>query len=185
MPESPHAVEADWNRFLRARAGDEQAWCDVVGRYRSRLTALALMITGSPVSAEDIVQETFLRSLNAIVENTRGTVHGYLGTIAYRLAVKEARRNRRDTAILPHDRIDQHPDPMEAVLLRERDRTVARAIHALPSDHRDILLLRFYGGHSYDQIADLLDIPIGTVKSRIFNAVKTCRVILKEKGVID
>ena len=185
VPESRDSVEADWNRFFRARAGDEQAWREVVDCYRSRLTALALMITRSPASAEDVVQETFLRSLNAVIDSATGTVHGYLGTIAYRLAVKEARRNQRDTDIFPHDRIDEHPDPMEAMLLRERDRTVARAIQLLPRDHRDVLLLRSYGGHSYEQIANLLDIPIGTVKSRIFNAVKACRETLRKEGVID
>jgi len=52
---------------------------------------------------------------------------------------------------------------------------VASAINNLDNAHRDILLLRFYAGLSYDEIAVLLDIPLGTVKSRIFYAVKSCR----------
>ena len=61
----------------------------------------------------------------------------------------------------------------------------AEAIRGLDDKYREVLVLRFYADHSYEEIADLLRIPLGTVKSRMFNAVKTCRMILKDKGILS
>jgi len=67
----------------------------------------------------------------------------------------------------------------------ETDRLIVRAIHMLAIEHREVLTLRFFGGHSYEEIARMMEIPIGTVKSRIFYAMKTCREKLKEQGVLS
>jgi len=131
------------------------------------------------------VQETFIRALNAELKNTVGTVQGYLATIAYRLALKETKRARRNVELNEFDQLDQKPNPLDIVLINERDRLVADAIRSLDVDHRDALVLRFYGGHSFDEIAGLLKIPPGTVKSRVFYAVKSCRQLLREKGVSE
>jgi RNA polymerase sigma-70 factor (ECF subfamily) len=147
--------------------------------------ALAILITGSPSAAQDIVQETFVKALDARLRDTDGTVNGLLGTIAYRLALKELKRVGRHAELNVPDQLDPGPDPLDIVLIDERDRLVAQAIRSLDKDHRDPLVLRFYGGHSYDEIAGVLNIPLGTVKSRIFIAVRTCREILREKGVLE
>jgi RNA polymerase sigma-70 factor (ECF subfamily) len=61
---------------------------------------------------------------------------------------------------------------------------VARALRTLDAEHRDVLVLRFYGGYSYEEIAKIVEAPLGTVKSRIFYAVKSCRETLQQKGVL-
>jgi RNA polymerase sigma-70 factor (ECF subfamily) len=160
------------------------AWRVLIGDYQTRLTALALLITGSSAAAEDVVQETFVRALRARIKNTAGSVGGFLGTIAYRLALKEAKRQRRNVRLDSEDMPDNSRNPLESILSDERDRHVAEAIGALGAEHRDVLLLRCYGGQSYDEIARLLQIPVGTVKSRIFYAVKSCREMLRRKGVL-
>jgi RNA polymerase sigma-70 factor (ECF subfamily) len=149
------------------------------------LAALALLITGSGTVADDVVQETFVRAMSARLKNTSGTVHGLLGTIAYRLAVKEAQHRRRYIRLETTEPIDARADPLQQVLDNERERMVAEAIERLDMEHRDVLLLRSYGGHTYAEISERLDVPIGTVKSRIFYAVKTCRDFLRGKGVLD
>ena len=177
-------MSPEWDCFFRGRQGDEKAWRVLTENYWSRLTALALLITGSGDAAEDVVQETFVRALSATIKNTSGTVHGFLGTIAFRLAVKESQRMRRNVHLDTLERLDHGESPMEQVLKDERQRFVAGAIGSLNAEHRDVLLLRYYGGHSYEGIANLLDVPIGTVKSRIFYAIKSCRDILRRKGVL-
>ena len=157
----------------------------MIKQYQTRLTALALLITGSAAAANDVVQDTFVRALVAKLKNTTGTVQGFLGTIAFRLALKESKRTRRNMDLDGLDLLDQTPNPLDKVLIDERDRLVARAIGTLDTDHRDVLVLRFYGGHSYEEIAELLKIPLGTVKSRIFYAVKSCREILRETGALQ
>jgi RNA polymerase sigma-70 factor (ECF subfamily) len=67
----------------------------------------------------------------------------------------------------------------------ERERLVVKAIRSLDDAHRTTLVLRFYGEHSYEEIATLTGAPLGTVKSRLFYAVKQCREWLKTKGVLE
>jgi len=177
-------VTSEWDFFHRARRGDDSAWRILTEKYQNRLTALVLMITESGAATDDIVQETFYKALTATVNNRRGTVSGYLGTIAYRLAVKESLRLRRLREISEIDFSDNGSNPLENMLVDERDRLVATAIRKLDDEHRDVLLLRFYGGNSYEEMAELLSVPLGTIKSRLFYAVRRCRKLLKDKGVI-
>lgn len=178
-------MNLEWEILFRAQRGDDAACRALLDQYQSRLTALAILITGSPAVADDIVQETIVRALDARIKNTSGAVLGYLATIAYRLAVKESRRGKRSVGLEGLNLPDRGSDPLEDVLIDERDRLVARAISSLDTDHRDVLVLRFYGGHSFQEIAAQLGIPLGTVKSRVFYAVKSCREILREKGVLE
>ncbi|MBN1505014.1 MAG: RNA polymerase sigma factor [Candidatus Eisenbacteria bacterium] len=175
-------VDSEWESFARAQRGDGMAWGVLVARHRARLAALALFVTGSAEAADEVVQETFVRALRARIRDTSGTVRGFLGTIAYRLAVKETARVRRNVELDRAEHVDGSRDALERVLADERDRLVAGAIAALDAGHRDVLVLRFYGGHSYEEIAESLGVPLGTVKSRIFYAVKSCRETLRERG---
>lgn len=178
-------MDSSWERLIRARRGEEGPCRELVELYQTRLMALAILMTGSPDAAQDIVQETFVRALSARVKNTTGTVHGFLGTIAYRLALKESKRSGKNVDIERVKPLDLKINPLENVLIDERDRLVAQAIDALDEDHRDALVLRFYGGCSFEEIAAISGIPIGTAKSRIFYAVKNCRKLLREKGVLE
>lgn len=177
-------MNPDWDWLLRAQQGDETAWRVLINQHQPRLAAIALFITGSATAADDVVQETFVRALGARIKNFAGSVQGYLGTIAYRLALKEAKRSRRDVTLDSVDYADPGCGPLDKILNDERDRLVTEAIGSLDTEHRDVLVLRFCGGKSYEEIADLLKIPLGTVKSRIFYAVKSCRDELREKGVL-
>jgi RNA polymerase sigma-70 factor (ECF subfamily) len=178
-------VSSEWDCFLQAQQGDELAWRVLIEQYQTRLAALALLITGSTAAADDIVQETFVRALGAKIRDRSGTVRGFLGTIAYRLALKESKRQRRNVEFDGLNLPDRNEGPLESVLKDERDRLVTDAIGKLDTEHRDVLVLRFYGGYGYDEIAELVKAPLGTVKSRIFYAVKSCREILRQKGVLD
>jgi RNA polymerase sigma-70 factor (ECF subfamily) len=178
------AVNSEWDCFTRAQQGDELSWRLLVGQHRRRLTAVALLVTGSVSAAEDIVQETFLRAIKARIKHHSGTVNGFLGTIAYRLAVKEARRAKQHEGLGGPALTDSDSTALDRLLKNEQERLVIEAIRALDDKHREVLVLRFYGGYSYEEIADLLQVAIGTVKSRMFNAVKACRETLRQKGVI-
>lgn len=177
-------MNSDWERLVRAQRGDEASCRELIDQHQARLVALALLITGCAAAADDVVQETFVRALHSRLKDTNGTVQGFLGTIAYRLALKESKRAGRNTRLELLDPPDRSPGPLENVIIDERDRLVACAIGALDHDHREVLVLRFYGGQSYEEIAGLLKIPLGTVKSRLFYAVKSCREMLREKGVL-
>jgi RNA polymerase sigma-70 factor (ECF subfamily) len=178
-------VNAEWECLARAQLGDEIAWCELIRRHKARLKSLALLITGSAAAADDIVQETFVRALRARIRHRTGTVQGFMGTIAYRLALKELKSVQRNQGLGRVDSIDRGHTPLDNVLLNERDRHVADAIRSLDAEHRDVLILRFYADHTYEEIAELLQISLGTVKSRIFYAFKSCRQTLREKGILE
>jgi len=178
-------LDPEWDLFESARKGDNKSWQALLEKYRKRLGALALMITGSADVAADVVQETFSRAFSGKLRDRGGTLSGFLGTIAFRLAVKEKNRSSR---VAPLDRTDftgTGPDPLDQIIKREQDRHVAQAIGWLDDDHREVLMLRCYADRSYKEIAQLLGLPLGTVKSRMFYAVKSCREILRKKGVLD
>jgi RNA polymerase sigma-70 factor, ECF subfamily len=178
-------VISEWIVLERAQHGDASAWRELTSKHQARLTAIALFVTRSPAAADDVVQETFVRALRAEIKHRDGSVQGFLGTIAYRLALKEVRRGRRHLDLGSLASLESGADSLAGLLSEERDRHVAAAIHALDDDHRDVLVLRFYGGHSYEAIANLLQVPLGTVKSRIFYAVQACRKRLREEGLLE
>jgi RNA polymerase sigma-70 factor (ECF subfamily) len=140
-------------------------------------------ITGSLDSAEDIAQEAFVNLLHVEIRHRNGSFKSFLTTIAYRLALKERKRQnaeRKPNAVFI---ADDSPSSLEKAIRDETDRMIVRAIQSLSIEHREILTLRYFGEHSYEEIAEIAEIPIGTVKSRIFYAIKICQEKLKEQGV--
>lgn len=178
-------MSADWELLERARRGDENSWRELFQRHHKALVKMAFLITGSMEAAKDLAQETFVRLLRSKISHTRGGFKGYLSTIAYRLALKEKKRRLKNSGIDGLDLVNGNPSPLDAALSDEKQRLVARAIGKLSDDHRDVLVLRFYGDYSYEEIAEITRVPIGTVKSRIYYAVKACREELIEKGVLS
>lgn len=181
--ESPEIVTG-WDDLARARTGSHEAWRALFEEYSPRLLRMAAMITGSTDAARDCVQETFVRVLNSAVRHRKGSLRAYLSTIAYRLAVRETMRLRR---LVPSDSVEPvspDPSPLDRAIADERQREAAKVLRALPALQREILILRLHGEHSYGEIAEITGLPLGTVKSRIFSAVKQARIMMKERGVV-
>ena len=178
-------MNPDWNQLELARQGDEEAWRALVERHSPRLLKIVLLITGSAATAQDLIQDTFLELYHKGPRHSRGSLKGYLSTVAYHLALKEKHRSGN---LKPLGGIEQPAEklsPLDIALAGERERIVSDVIQSLEDGHRDILVLRFYGGHSYKEIARISGLPLGTVKSRMFNALKKCRLRLREKGVLE
>ena len=178
-------MTADWDNLDRARRGDERGWRELVHKHHARLVSMALLITGCPEAAKDIAQESLTRLLQEKFPNRAGTVGGWLTTTAYHLAIKESRRTKKQSNIKGIDPPDASPSPLDTILKSERDRQIAAAIQSLDSAHREIFVLRFYSENTYEEIAQLTGVPLGTVKSRIFYAVKACQQILRDRGLIE
>jgi len=178
-------MSSDWNYLARARNGDEKASVLIFYKYNKSILRMTALITGSIDSAKDIVQETFLRLFNGRINHQEGNFKSYLTTIAYRLALKEKRRVNQNKSVIDEDIQESNSLPEETQIRDETQNNVFQAIHSLQPNHRDILVLRFYGDHSYKEISEIMELPIGTVKSRIFYAVKACGAKLKERGVLE
>lgn len=175
----------DWHCLDLARGGDETAWRILFHRYYPSLVRMASCITGSSDTAHDLAQESFVRLIRARAEYQSGSFRAYLTTIAYRLALKERKRQNSKREPVTPTLADDSASPLDLAIQNETDRIIFRVIQSLPGEQREILALRFFGGHSYEEIATISGIPLGTVKSRIFYAIKTCREELKEQGVFQ
>lgn len=167
-----------------ALAGERSAFGQLVGRYQDRLFNTMLRLTGSREDAADAVQDAFVQAYSKL-DSFRGDAQFF--TWLYRIAMNQAlsrRRRMRPTTSLEAARsssgeeaVDRHPGPDGRLLAREQAEQVQSALADLGEQHRKILVLREIEGCSYEVIADILELPVGTVRSRLFRA----RMQLREK----
>ena len=177
--------------LVRAAAGgDTEAFERLVETYEHQIYTLALRMRGSPDDAGDIAQEAFLAAWRGLPA-FRGEA-GF-ATWLYRLASNAAidylRRQRKqrgelslDDEELGLDAVDAGPGPQDAAEGEEVRSAVAAGLGALSEGHRQVLVLRELQGLSYEEIAAVLAVDLGTVKSRISRARSALRKILLENG---
>lgn len=156
------------------------------------LYRMALRLTGDPSRAEDLVQETMLKAYRAWAQFRPGTnARAWLLTILRNTFINEYRRQKREPvavdleAVEPYaiNRDAEQADPEGAFFAQIVDERVLEAIDRLPPDFREVLALSDMENLSYAEIAETLDIPVGTVKSRLFRARRQLQGELYEHAV--
>ena len=161
----------------QARQGDREAFTQLIVQYQVPLYNTALRMVGSREDAADITQETFLRAWEKIRTLRDAPFKSWLFQIAVNLCYDHFRRGRR-YGVMPDEEQGGKivglgvamPDPQERAEANERARIVRESIESLDHDMRVALVLRDINGMSYDEIAGVLGVPLGTVKSRIARA---------------
>jgi RNA polymerase sigma-70 factor (ECF subfamily) len=176
---------ADTELVSRFQRGERQAFEGIVLRYQARIYSLCLRWLGEPEVAEEVAQDVFVALFRSL-PTFRGD--SSLSTFVFRIAVnhcknKRVYRHRRahgrhdalgpagtDEDLPERDVADETAATDRGTIQGEAARIVTRALAELDDDHRQILVLRDVDDLSYEEIADLLDLPRGTVKSRIHRA---------------
>ena len=168
--------------LLRAHArGDPHAFGDLLARYRSRILHLVRCRVGTgSLWVEDVAQDVFVQvHRRAGTFQGRSTVQTWLYAVAINVCRDHQRHQQRapQAAAVPLDTVepladvpDESLDPLEQLEQQERDRLVRDAFDTLSAAHRTVLHLRDHEDMSYEQIADALSVPVGTVRSRLHNA---------------
>lgn len=169
-------LETDEQLILRARTGDEAAFAVLVHRYEHPLYAYARRLLGDASEAEDIFQESFLRVFRHLGQiDTNRPFRPWLYRVATNLCIDRRRmRGRRPAVTLEHDvavPVDPRANPRARASARERAARLEAAVARLSEKHRAVFLLVRYEGLSYEEAAETLEIPLGTVKSRMNTAV--------------
>jgi RNA polymerase sigma-70 factor, ECF subfamily len=173
------------------KQGDETAFAEIVSRYRNPITNYLYRLLNDYEEAVDLAQETFVRVYFAAERYHTGFAFStYLYRIATNLAISELRRRKRRkllslTGLFQPDGeeetdfnpTDDNPLPDANLLEDEQSRIIGRAIAALPEKYRMPIVLRDVEGKSYEEVAQIMGLGLGTTKSRISRA----RGLLKEK----
>lgn len=177
--------------LVRAAAGgDTEAFERLVRTYENKIYSLAFRMCGSSEEASDIAQEAFLAAWRGLPA-FRG--ESGFATWLYRLtsnaAIDYLRRQKKqrgdmslDDEELGLDAVDTGPGPQDAAEQTEVQSAVAEGLRQLGEGHRQVLVLREIQGLSYEEIADVLQVDLGTVKSRISRARSALRKILLDSG---
>jgi RNA polymerase sigma-W factor len=174
----------------QAIEGDQKAYAEIVERYRPQIFTLIIRMVKTREEAEDLTQETFIKAFHSLPSfNAEYAFSTWLYKIAVNNCIDYFRKKRLkttsiDTPIMAKDGElpREFPDegsqgPDSGLLDQERKSQIQSAIDNLPEKYRDAILLRHVQDKSYEEIADELHVPIGTVKVRIFRA----REMLKKK----
>jgi RNA polymerase sigma-70 factor (ECF subfamily) len=175
--------DADLQLVRRVQHGDKRAFELLVAKYQRRISRLLSRMIREPADVEDVTQEAFIKAYRAL-PNFRGESAFY--TWLYRIAINTAKnyfaaQGRRAPTVVANE-IEDHEFGEDAVRLsdaatpdsvyqsKEVALAVNRAIEKLPEDLRTAIVLRELEGLSYDEIAEAMNCPVGTVRSRIFRA---------------
>ncbi|HET7542633.1 MAG TPA: RNA polymerase sigma factor [Polyangiaceae bacterium] len=163
---------SDDELMLLARGGLEAAFGTLIRRHQARTLRLAVRYLGRDALAADVTQDTFVEIFRAL---PRYRAHGKFSAYLYRVLLnrchmtwRSSRAERRALEVAAEEVMEV---PEHELLLRERRRDLRVALGELSEKLRSVVLLRYSAGLSYEEIAETLEIPVGTVKRRLFDAM--------------
>jgi RNA polymerase sigma-70 factor (ECF subfamily) len=193
-PRPPLNTVTDQEVVARSRDGDETAYRELIRRYERPVFSLIFRMVRDREIAEDLSQETFIKVLNAIATyRPEFKFSSWVFKIANNTAIDHLRRRELNTLSLERSPHAATPEAMEATALqlgtgvasplddvasRELGGEIELAINRLRPEYRSCILLRHVEGRAYEEIADILGLPLGTVKTYIHRARNELRVML-------
>ena len=178
----PQNADTEINLINQAQNGDRNAFGELVRRHYQNVVLVVYRMCGDPRLAEDAAQEAFMRAwVNLPSYQPRSNLRNWLYRIAINAALDVLRRKPEerledDEALMMPD---QTAEPETAQIQKEQAALLQKAMKSLPEAARSVLVLREYGELSYQEIANVLNVPMGTVMSRLNYARNRLREILR------
>lgn len=178
----------------QAKSGDQDAFAQLVLAHQNKVYTLCVHLVSDRQEAEDLAQEAFLKAWQNLDkfqgESSFATwMHRLTTNLCLDFLRKKTRRKNISVAVSLDDEesgwsepADHRQDPQQKLEQNERRQALSRALAELPEEHRRLLLMREVGGMSYQEIADALEVDLGTIKSRIARARERLRKILLRDG---
>jgi RNA polymerase sigma-70 factor (ECF subfamily) len=180
-------VNDDAQLIDEALAGNQSAFGQLVRKHQGRLFNTLLHVVGRREEAEDVVQEAFVQAFVKLdTFKRKSAFYTWLYRIAFNVSVSRRRRKRVEVSVDQHRELtgeeptDGSDGPSDLLLREEQVRQVREAMASLNEEHRTILVLREMEGCCYETIAEILDLPVGTVRSRLHRARLQLREQLEE-----
>lgn len=172
----------DQKLIARARNGDQKAYEELMIKYRNLVYHVMIKMVRNPQEAEDLLQEAFIKAFKALASfNEEYAFSTWLMKIATNNCIDFLRKKKLKTFSIDEpvkykeDQVkievpDVDPTPEKYLLAEERSKILDDAIQSLPPRYRHVIVLRHKEEKSYEEISDILKLPLGTVKARIFRA---------------
>jgi RNA polymerase sigma-70 factor (ECF subfamily) len=173
------------------QAGEASAFDVLVARWEDKLRGAAYRFLGSEEEARDVAQEAFLRAYRALGGfKQEARFSSWLYQIATNLCRDRLRRRRTRAAVSLEELeetgpviVETRPGAHERLQQKDLARVVRRAIHALPEEQREVVILKEYQGLTFLEIAQSLDLPVSTVKTRLYRGLGQLRLRLEREGL--
>lgn len=178
----------------RVLDGDQEAFAELVTAYEKQVYNLCLRMCGNPEDARDLSQEAFVKAWRGLqFYQFEAAFSTWIYRLTSNVCIDFLRRKKREPQTMPPlqnengedvepEVADSHPDPEEQLLHRERQSQIVWAMGQLEPEFRQVLTLRVIQELSYEQIAEIMELKAGTVKSRIARARWKLKKILLESG---
>jgi len=187
---SKHQVFSDADLVTQVIAGDIEVYGELMQRYEAKLLRYVTYLLGGDYASADVVQETFIKAyINLRSYKPKYSFSAWMYRIAHNTAINVAKKNKKYVAMPEAEVIDSMPefsvpdnlaDLADQKLLGEN---LQVSFAKLPSKYREPLLLNLVEGYGYQEIADILELPINTVATRIRRAKNQMRSLLSSQGV--
>ncbi|NLY43522.1 MAG: sigma-70 family RNA polymerase sigma factor [Clostridiaceae bacterium] len=183
----------------KCKNGDVEAFEQLIESYQKKVFGIAFRMLGNTEDASDVAQEVFLKVFKSITNfKEESSLSTWIYRIATNVCLDEIRKRKKATVVSINSTIqledgeidmqveDQGPHPDEIVERKELENEVKKAIERLNNEHKIVIILRDIQGLSYDEIADILQCSLGTVKSRINRARNSLKnILLKRKELLN
>jgi len=183
----------DRELIQQALQGNQSAYESLLKRYKDLVYSVMYKMVRNPQEAEDLTQEAFMKAFNALASfNEEFAFSTWLMKIATNNCIDLLRRRKLKTMSIDEpvqykdekvkiELPDREATPEKKILTSERAQIINEAIESLPPRYKHVIVLRHKEEKSYEEIADILNLPLGTVKARIFRAREMLNQKLKDK----
>lgn len=174
--------ESEAQLITRAQQGDKKAFGELVLRHHAPVFTSLYHLSGDREKAEDATQQAFIQAwLHLPAYQPRSSLRSWISRIAINAWLDGVRREKHNfpgESVLEY-MADPRPEPEKAMIIKQRAHTIQKALLVLNDSTRAVLVLREYGGLSYQEISSTLEIPLGTVMSRLNHARNQLRNVLQ------
>jgi len=189
-PNLSEKAQHDFTLVDRARNGDQQAYAELLGRYRDTIYFMLLKMVNNTSDAEDLTIEAFGKAFKYLDQYTPNFAFStWLFKIATNNCIDFIRRKRAATISIDHTTEDQDTvtvvipsdilDPEESMINSQKIKLLHEVVSKLKPRYRKLVELRYFREYSYEEISEELELPIGTVKAQLFRARELLFNILK------
>jgi RNA polymerase sigma factor (sigma-70 family) len=189
----------DYRLIEKAKGGDERAFTELLGYYKEALYHLLLKMVQSKEDAEDLMIETFEKAFRKISSYKADYA---FSTWLFRIAtnhgidfIRSSQQNKYDNVYI--DKVNEYDNdfqksvvikedslnPEETIVNIQERKIIKQVVQKLPPDYRRIVVLRYFEDYSYNEISEKLELPIGTVKARLFRSRELLQSILKKHNI--